>query len=243
MENKTNNSGQFQKGNASKARKWFPIIGTKYGQYTVISNDIEKTNDNKIKYIVQCSCGLTHSVRSYFLETGKQTCCRQCRGKINYEKAIRENKKVGFIKLHHEGVGNLTRTCYWYIKNCAKRRNILWDENITLEFLWNLLEQQDFKCALTKLPIQLTEKRKSSNVDFSLMTASLDRIDSTKNYTRDNIQWVHKNVHFMKNDFDQSEFINLCKLVYLNNQDNIEPSITRSCNEGAETNGFIKRDE
>lgn len=243
MKQKVKNTGQFQKGEISKVRKWFPIIGTKFGQYTVISDTIEKTNDNKVKYIVRCDCGLEHSVRGYFLETGRQTCCKQCRGKINYQKAVQENKKIGFIKLHHEGIGNLTKTCYWYIRNCAKRRNIKWDEGLTLEYLWNLLVKQDFKCALTSMPIQLTKERKNGNVNFSKMTASLDRIDSNKDYTIDNVQWIHKDINFMKNDFDQDYFKNLCKLVYLNNQDNIEPSITRSCDEGAETNGFIKRDE
>lgn len=243
MNIKRNNSGQFEKGTISKARKWYPIVGTKFGMYTVISDVIELTNDNKVKYIVQCECGLTHSVRGYFLETRRQTCCKSCRSRINYDKAINENKKIGFIKLHHDGIGKLTKTCYSYIKNCAKRRDILWDETITMEYLWELLLKQNKKCALSGLAIDLTEERVNSNIAFAKMTASLDRIDSSLSYTKDNIQWVHKDINFMKNDYDQNYFINICKLIYLNNQDNIEPSTIRSYSEGAETNGFIKRDE
>ncbi len=44
-------------------------------------------------------------------------------------------------------------------------------------------------------------------------TASLDRIDSSKGYTKDNIQWVHKHVNLMKHKFDQKYFVDICKLI------------------------------
>ena len=44
-------------------------------------------------------------------------------------------------------------------------------------------------------------------------TASLDRIDSSRGYTPDNIQWVHKMVNMSKNKYDQSEFVRMCKAV------------------------------
>ena len=37
-------------------------------------------------------------------------------------------------------------------------------------------------------------------------TASLDRIDSSKGYTEDNIQWVHKDVNQMKMDLPEQRF-------------------------------------
>lgn len=39
-------------------------------------------------------------------------------------------------------------------------------------------------------------------------------IDSTKVYTIDNVQWVHKNINIMKWDISQEEFINWCGLIY-----------------------------
>ena len=45
------------------------------------------------------------------------------------------------------------------------------------------------------------------------MTASLDRIDSCKGYTIDNVQWVHKWINVMKSDHSQDEFIALCRAV------------------------------
>lgn len=220
MELIRNEKGQFVKG--QKTRKRNPMLGTQYGEFTVISEEIELTNDNKVKFKVKCSCGKEQTVRAYFLETGRQTTCKECISRKNYNIAKESGKKVGFIKPTHEGIGNFTKTTYSYIKNCAARRNIFWSEELTIEYLWKLLQKQEFKCIYTGLPIQLTEKRKMSNVDFSDMTASLDRIDSSKEYTKDNIQWVHKNINFMKNNFTEEEFLNLCKLVYL--YDNQQPS-------------------
>jgi len=44
-------------------------------------------------------------------------------------------------------------------------------------------------------------------------TASLDRIDSTKSYHKDNIQWVHKRVNRMKMNYTMEEFVDWCKKV------------------------------
>jgi hypothetical protein len=44
-------------------------------------------------------------------------------------------------------------------------------------------------------------------------TASLDRIDSSRGYTADNIQWVHKHVNLMKRSFNEEYFINTCKQI------------------------------
>jgi hypothetical protein len=44
-------------------------------------------------------------------------------------------------------------------------------------------------------------------------TASLDRINSKKGYTKDNVQWVHKWINFMKQDLDEEEFITFCEAI------------------------------
>ena len=44
-------------------------------------------------------------------------------------------------------------------------------------------------------------------------TASLDRIDSSKGYTKSNIQWVHKDINKMKSDFSMLRFLELCYAV------------------------------
>ena len=48
-------------------------------------------------------------------------------------------------------------------------------------------------------------------------TASLDRIDSSKGYVKGNVQWVHKDVNFMKRTLNQQTFVNWCKKITNNN--------------------------
>ena len=38
-------------------------------------------------------------------------------------------------------------------------------------------------------------------------TASLDRIDSSKGYIKGNVQWVHKNINYMKQEMTNEEFL------------------------------------
>lgn len=41
-------------------------------------------------------------------------------------------------------------------------------------------------------------------------TASLDRIDSSKDYTIGNVQWIHKSINLMKNVIPQDIFVEWC---------------------------------
>ena len=198
-------------------RKHIPEIGKQYGNFTVISEEIGRSTDQKILFKVKCSCGKEQFIRAYFLESGRQDCCKSCSQKRALENNVSRQK---FLKLTHEGIGNFTKTTYWYFKNNAKKRNISWSEELTIEYLYELLLKQNKKCALTGLDIDLTESRNNSNVAFEFMTASLDRIDSSKDYEPDNVQWVHKHINKMKNNFKENYFIDMCKLIvnYANQQ-------------------------
>jgi len=193
-------------------------IGEVFGNYTIIDNEIEISKDYKVKYHVKCSCGKIEFVRGYFLRNGRQTCCKSCKSKINYKDALINNKKIGFIKYGHLGIGDITKTVYSYFKRNAKRRNFIWDEDITIEYLWNLYLQQNKKCAISGLNICFTDKRINCNIDFRFMTASLDRINSNIGYIKGNIQWVHKDINLMKNNFNQEYFINLCEKIAEHNK-------------------------
>ena len=191
-------------------RKYIPELGKQYGNFTVISEEIGRSNDQKILFKVKCSCGKEQFIRAYFLESGRQSCCKSC----SQRNAVYANPGRGnFLGKEHEGIGNFTKTTYSYFKRNAKRRNISWSDELTIEYLYDLLLKQNRKCALTGVNIDLTESRKSSSVDFELMTASIDRIDSKKGYEPNNIQWVHKDINRMKWAFPQNQFIEMCQLV------------------------------
>lgn len=96
---------------------------------------------------------------------------------------------------------------HWHrIKRNAKRRGF--GVGISIEYCWGLFEKQKAKCALTGMNICFSSRVK--NYDG---TASLDRIDSSKGYVLDNVQWVHKDINKMKWDTSDEDFIKNCEAV------------------------------
>jgi hypothetical protein len=78
--------------------------------------------------------------------------------------------------------------------------------SLTIKEAWELFLKQNRKCALSGLPLEFSYKGCHN-------TASLDRIDSSKGYEFNNVQWVHKHINFMKRIYDQEYFIEMCKKV------------------------------
>lgn len=94
------------------------------------------------------------------------------------------------------------------IKNRAKIKG--YECTLTLQDISDLYEQQGRKCYLTGLPIHFDQVNILSKCQH---TASPDRIDSTKGYTRDNVCLVHKDLNRIKNAFPLDIFLNYCRLV------------------------------
>jgi len=95
---------------------------------------------------------------------------------------------------------------YWREVNLgAIKRNL--EVTISSQEAYILLERQEFKCALSGVPIQLPVDGNDSQ------SASLDRINSGLGYIKDNIQWVHRDVNYMKNGFSTDYFVNFCRLI------------------------------
>jgi len=80
--------------------------------------------------------------------------------------------------------------------------------SLSAEEVAQVYARQFRKCALTGWDITFPETGHPQQAD-----ASIDRIDSNKPYTIDNIQIVHKMVNMMKSKYSQKDFINVCKAV------------------------------
>lgn len=91
-------------------------------------------------------------------------------------------------------------------KRRSKEKNIYND--LTIDFLMYLWEKQDGKCALTGIP--MTYKFYEGRVNTNL---SVDRIDSTKGYSKENVQLVCMAANQMKNDLSMEEFLEMCEAV------------------------------
>ena len=89
-----------------------------------------------------------------------------------------------------------------YFERKGKKRT----GNISIEEVYDIWILQNKKCALSGLDIDFIKRNKG-------ITASIDRIDSNKEYVLGNIQLVHKDVNLMKNKFNQDYFVDMCKKI------------------------------
>ena len=90
----------------------------------------------------------------------------------------------------------------------ANKRRI--EMSITLEELREQFFKQESKCYYTGKILSLSKSLKKSE------TPSVDRIDNTKGYTKENIVFCLNVINSMKSDQTLDEFLNNCKLVYNN---------------------------
>ena len=103
---------------------------------------------------------------------------------------------------------------YWcYLRRNAKKRNL--ELKVTQEEAWVIFLDQNKRCAYTGIKLyHLKYFKKVNGISiYKTGTASIDRKDSSLGYTKNNIQWVHKDVNRMKMNFKEKYFLKLCKLI------------------------------
>ena len=177
-------------------KKWIDLTGKKLGNLTVLFK-LDTNHNYKGRCAIwscRCDCGNITNVSSENLQQNRVGHTKSC----GCSKNITGN--------HHpswKGCGDISGIYWCSIKSNAKRRNLLFE--IDIQFIWELFLEQNKKCALTGFDLNISEKPER--------TASLDRIDSKKGYTKDNVQWVHKDVNWMKQEYPQDRFIEICKAV------------------------------
>jgi hypothetical protein len=156
--------------------------------------------------LFKCSCGKEKIIRHFRGINGETKSCGCARADAGLKQ--RGEKNDGW-----KGYKEISGTLWGRIQICAKKRGL--EFNVTIQHVFELLEKQNFRCALTGLDIHLSDYR--TNVAQNGSTASLDRIDSTKGYVEGNLQWVHRVVNTMKTDLSEKEFVEFCMLVVMHN--------------------------
>ena len=178
-------------------KKCIDIRGEKFGMLSPLRIDSRRTD--RIYWECLCDCGVCKSVAAKHLRNGTVTSC----GCQQYKLGKNNPTWKGYEKISGK---------YWETlrRNAFKRKL---DFQISIEYAWQIFQNQNEKCALTGLP--LTFKTKSDSCDG---TASLDRIDSSNGYVEGNIQWVDKNVNTVKWDLSIDNFFRVCKMVVEHNK-------------------------
>jgi len=170
------------------------LVGKKFGYLTVLSHISTKRHGAYWKCRCDCSCGGTiKEIRGGTLRNGEHISCGKHKGWKGHEQ--------------------LSGSYFGHLRSSASRRKLSW--NLSKEFLWKLFLKQTRRCALSDVEIILS--RTWARSEDKTQTASLDRIDSSKGYEEDNVQWVHKMINKMKQNLSQPEFINWCRLISARN--------------------------
>lgn len=148
-------------------------------------------------YLVKCrNCGKEYYKARWTFGIYRCQCYKTVNGAYNYQ---------GYKSIS----ANYFRSC----KSNAKKRGL--EFNITKEDMWNQWLSQNGKCSLSGIILTIERNYKKMKEG---MSASLDRINSKKGYTKDNIQWVHKDLNKMKLNYPNDYFIKMCIFVANNNQ-------------------------
>lgn len=169
------------------------MIGRKFGKWTVIDvAGIHPSSRDKL-WLCKCDCGREGKVKTYYLTKKYSEQCKYC--------GCHTKKPYPLNSIPHVIWKRIIRN--------ASKRNIAF--NLDSDNAYKLLLKQRFQCALSGLPIQFPKH----GTDYlnNVGTASLDRINSDLGYTKNNIQWVHKDINLMKNALSLDKFKKLCKLV------------------------------
>lgn len=187
-----------------------PPVGKKFGQWTVVSTETKSgseitpgSKNRNIYWKCQCVCGRVSWKQASLLKQGKTLACKSCSQKSFIdENGLIEINKILFHKYLQTKNGITTR------KFRGKRPKLTF--TISLKDLVNLYESQKHKCCFSGLSLEpdLTKTLQEQNL-------SIDRKDSYKGYTLDNIQLVDKHINMMKGSLSDEEFIDLCVKVAL----------------------------
>lgn len=197
----------IQKHNLPQRRdvRFKDITGQIFSRLTVTG--YIKHKNHASQWICKCECG-NETIVSYWALRREQTkscgCyAKECTSKRNYQ----GGKYISLEEFNR-------------VKKEAIRRNIKFD--ISIEDIESLYEQQNKKCIYTDIDVVFNITKFKGNGKKIYGNASIDRIDSTKDYTIDNIQIIHKDINFMKYNFSEKQFFEYIKQIFNHCKEKIE---------------------
>jgi hypothetical protein len=176
------------------------IEGQNFGYYLVLNKSFFK----KASWYFECKCSgcnRNNIVKAWDLINGRSKSCKSC--------CLKQGQTAGKNSKCWKGYKDISLWFFNKFKLNAFKRHIQF--NITIKEAWEIFEKQKGKCAISGLQLKLPKR--SNNQGTLECTASIDRLDSSKSYTKDNIHWVHKHINIMKGAIELKAFINYCRLI------------------------------
>lgn len=145
---------------------------------------------SKVRWLVRCDCGtrLEVDAADLYRSDGKSRVSCGCMNHLR-----------GQASPHWKSPNSISHTYWTAIKASAASRGLVFE--LTIEEAFDLVVSQEYLCALSGEPLVLG------------VNASLDRIDSTLGYVTGNVQWTDKTINRLKSNFQEVEFVDLCRKV------------------------------
>lgn len=169
------------------------LKGKKFGKLLV--KEFAGHKNNVRQWLCVCDCGTEKIIRRDHLTKGYTKSCG-----CEWHSTKSDHKSW-------KGYKEIPLDFFTNIKRAAQQREI--DFDITIEYLWDLFIQQNRRCALSGMELKFGR----TNRDRIGKNVSIDRIDSTKGYIPNNVQWIDKRINIMKNKMDEQEFLSICKKI------------------------------
>lgn len=147
-------------------------------------------------------------------------CNLSCAGKINnshlnqYKEELKNNTGSGKWLRKKDEYSQFR----YHLKNakqhCRKHKDLM---DIDLEYLKVLWKQQNGKCAVTGIDLQVKHiHTKTQKTQKNPYQASLDRIDNNRGYIKGNVRFVCYMFNIARNDFSDTDVLEFCKKVAIN---------------------------
>lgn len=166
------------------AARTLDLRGQRFGKLTVLVKT--RMVKHQAHWRVRCDCGQERELSAGQLRSGNTNSCGCLKLRRTHE--------------HHlwRGHGEISSSRWTHFRRSAEVRGLPFE--MTIEDAWEMFLAQDRRCALSGVPISFVDH-----------TASLDRVDNVRGYTKGNTQWLHKNVNMGKRDIPQETFIQMCR--------------------------------
>ena len=155
-----------------------------------LPTNVRKEEGRWLRNCPKCDRVVSHLRRNYCIHSylTKQP-CKACSNKNNHPSGMSGYVRIAWFNAFYKSA--ITRGYEWTIT----------PEDVNAIYL-----EQDKKCAFSGLEIGWSE----ANWDH---TASIDRIDNSIGYTKDNIHIVHKKINMMRGTLTVEEFKTFCVAV------------------------------
>jgi hypothetical protein len=162
------------------------LVGQRFGLLTV-KRFAERKSGQRCQWVCVCECGNEKIVPAIRLKNGQTKSCG-CAW-----------RKIGEESCRWKGFEEISGKFWSKIQHSAVSRKLSF--TLSKQEVWDLFIKQNRLCALSSIPLVMGDN------------ASIDRIDSFKGYSLDNVQWIDKQVNIMKWSLSQKAFRGLCQKI------------------------------